>query len=349
LRIRLSITALGVLIFFATQRPALAADKPGENADAPVVAEQADCHGTDMLPELQATDAEAYGRIMREAETTENGNALFWKVEKAGVAPSYLLGTVHLTDARVATLSPKVIETIGQSTRVLLEVADLTASATANALSEATKLAIFTDGQSLDKILSREEYETVQATLNRAGLPIETARLFKPWIVTMLLAGSDCERRKIQEGVPVLDMKIAEEAKSRGIPVAGLETLESQLGALASVPQEQQIDMLRASLKFAGRTNDLVETMLQLYVKRQLGATWPLQIALAAKAGVGETSFAGFKKAIIDERNAKMRDGAVPHLDKGGAFIAVGALHLPGKSGLIELLRAAGYTVTAVE
>ncbi len=44
-----------------------------------------------------------------------------------------------------------------------------------------------------------------------------------------------------------------------------------------------------------------------------------------------------------------MCDGALPHLDKGGAFIAVGALHLPGKTGLVSLLREAGYTLTAIE
>lgn len=44
-----------------------------------------------------------------------------------------------------------------------------------------------------------------------------------------------------------------------------------------------------------------------------------------------------------------MRDGAIPLIDKGGAFIGVGALHMVGAKGLIELLRAKGYSVTAVE
>jgi uncharacterized protein YbaP (TraB family) len=44
-----------------------------------------------------------------------------------------------------------------------------------------------------------------------------------------------------------------------------------------------------------------------------------------------------------------MRDAALPHLAEGKAFIAVGALHLPGKNGLVALLRGAGYTVSPVE
>ena len=48
-------------------------------------------------------------------------------------------------------------------------------------------------------------------------------------------------------------------------------------------------------------------------------------------------------------RNLRMRDAALPLLADGGAFIAVGALHLPGAIGLVELLRGAGFTVTPGE
>ena len=44
-----------------------------------------------------------------------------------------------------------------------------------------------------------------------------------------------------------------------------------------------------------------------------------------------------------------MRDAALPLLAKGNVFIGVGALHLPGRDGLVQLLRDKGYTVTAVE
>jgi uncharacterized protein len=51
---------------------------------------------------------------------------------------------------------------------------------------------------------------------------------------------------------------------------------------------------------------------------------------------------------MITGRNRTMADKAAPLLDRGSAFMAVGALHLPGPTGLIELFRTAGYTVTAV-
>ena len=157
----------------------------------------------------------------------------------------------------------------------------------------------------------------------------------------MILSVSDCERTKVQKGARVLDMKIAEIGKSRGLQVVGLETIPAQLEALAAVPEQQQIDMLRASLKFADRTNDLMETLVQLYLNRKITAAMPVpdrpgQAGRRQRPGVRRLP----GEAAV-ERNVKMRDVAEPLLDKGGVFIAVGALHLPGDKGLVALLREA--------
>ena len=53
-------------------------------------------------------------------------------------------------------------------------------------------------------------------------------------------------------------------------------------------------------------------------------------------------------RALLQDRNAIMAERAAPLLASGGAFIAVGALHLAGKTGLVEQFRADGYTVTKV-
>ena len=53
-------------------------------------------------------------------------------------------------------------------------------------------------------------------------------------------------------------------------------------------------------------------------------------------------------RALLQGRNATMAERAAPLLASGGAFIAVGALHLAGKTGLVERFRAQGYTVTKV-
>lgn len=307
------------------------------------------CRGIDMLAETAAKDPQTYTRIMAESAVTKNAGAILWKIEKEGRPASYLFGTVHLTDERVTNLSPAVNAALNEAKVVALEVSDLSEDATASVIAQSAPLVMFTDGRRLDTLLSNTEYDAVKSIIGRSGMPVDLAALFKPWIVTMILSVSDCERTKVQQGARVLDMKIAEIGKARGLEVVGLETIPAQLEALAAVPEEQQLDMLRASLKFADRTDDLMETLVQLYIGRKITAAMPFQIALAKQAGVSDQAFVGFQEKLLVERNEKMSVVAEPLLDKGGVFIAVGALHLPGDKGLVALLRQAGYSVSPLE
>jgi uncharacterized protein YbaP (TraB family) len=307
------------------------------------------CHGIDMLAETAAKDPQTYTRIMAESAATKNAGAILWKIEKDGRPASYLFGTVHLTDERVTDLSRAVKAALNEAKVVALEVSDLSEDATASVIAQSAPLVMFTDGRRLDHLLSNTEYDAVKSIIGRSGMPVDLAALFKPWIVTMILSVSDCERTKVQQGARVLDMKIAEIGKARGLEVVGLETIPAQFEALAAVPEQQQLDMLRASLKYADRTDDLMETLVQLYIGRKITAAMPFQIALAKEAGVSDQAFVGFQQKLLVERNEKMSAVAEPLLDKGGVFVAVGALHLPGEKGLVALLRQAGYSVSPLE
>ena len=307
------------------------------------------CAGVNMLDEMKTKAPAAYAEIRTMAEATPNSRAVLWKVERDGTPPSYLLGTIHMTDPRVTAFSAAVENALSSTETVALEVADVSEDATNAAIVKATRLVLFTDGQTLDEMLSDEEYDKVKQTLSGAGLPGEMAAMFRPWVVSMILSVSSCERQKVKDGLPVLDLKIANAARQRGLKVVGLETIESQLGAMAGIPDDQQVAMLRASLKFADRANDTMETLLQLYLSRDMGSAWPFHLALAKQAGIGQHSFSDFQKRIVSDRNEHMRNAALPLLARGRVLIAVGALHLVGEQGLVALLRDAGYTLTAIE
>ena len=107
--------------------------------------------------------------------------------------------------------------------------------------------------------------------------------------------------------------------------------------------------MLKSGVRFYDRIDDMMETMIQLYLQRELGAIWPLQIVLAEKVGVRADAFDAAEQSLLVSRNLGMRDKALELLVEGHAFIAVGGLHLPGRGGLVALFREAGYTVTALE
>jgi uncharacterized protein YbaP (TraB family) len=307
------------------------------------------CRGADMMSELQARAPDAYNGVIEESRRTANTEAVLWKIEKPGIAPSYLLGTMHLSDPRISQLSAQEKDLIAHSKSVALEIADLSEKALGDAMIKSGHLLVYTDGRTLDARLSDDEFKIVQRVVTQAGMPEEVSALVKPWLVSMLLATSDCERKQVASGAKVLDSQVAEEAQKNGLTVKGLETIEQQLESLASIADDQQIDMLKIGLKYADRSDDQMETIVQMYLKREIGAAMPFQLALAAESGVPASAFDGFKKALLSDRNIRMRDAAEPLLQDGNAFIAVGALHLIGTEGLVALLRERGYTVTAIE
>lgn len=318
-------------------------------AQANPKAEAVTCKGTDILAELDSSNPTALEKLRQQAAALENTEALLWKIEKPGVAPSYLFGTMHLSDSRITALSPAVEAAFAQSKSLALEVGDLSPDALTAAIATSGADLVYTDGTNLAQKLSKEEFDKVKAVVAASGMPAKFAGMLKPWLVGTLLAVSDCERRQVASGTKVLDMQLADKAQVAGIPVTGLETINQQLAALSSVPENEQIQMLRVSLKNADRTDDLMETMLQLYLKRDMGAAMPFQYMLADQMGVPASAFASFERSLLVDRNVRMKAAAAPLLEEGGAFIAVGALHLPGKTGLVALLRQAGYMVTAVE
>jgi uncharacterized protein YbaP (TraB family) len=310
------------------------------------------CTGKNILDELRTSDPPVYERILAAATGTENANAIFWRVEKAGTAPSYLFGTVHLTDERVHRLSPAVQAALDGARRLVLELDDLSPDAMAQQIAKSphlVSLMMYTDGRRLDQLLGGADYAALSQALSRSGVPPQAVGAFRPWIVTVMLALSECEQHRMKAGLLFLDARLAKETEKRGLKAVGLETVASQLQALAGVPEPDQVEVLKATVRYYHRADDLIETMVQLYQRRQLGALWPLQLALAEKVGVARHAFDSYEQALLIKRNFGMRDAALPHLAEGQAFIGVGALHLPGENGLVSLLRGAGYTVTAIE
>ena len=102
------------------------------------------------------------------------------------------------------------------------------------------------------------------------------------------------------------------------------------------------------ALKLGGRMDDIMETMILLYEREEIGMVMPVVNAASRESGVSDEGYAEFEQTMVTARNKTMAQSAGPILDKGNAFIAVGALHLPGPQGLVEEFRRAGYTVTPV-
>jgi uncharacterized protein YbaP (TraB family) len=313
-------------------------------------AETSACKGTDMLAALQKSDPALVEKIEAEAAETPNGKGLLWKIEKAGAKPSFLFGTMHMTDPRVTTLTPIARKAFDASGTVVIETTEiLDQSKMMAAIMKEPDLTMFTDSTTLTSLLSPEDAAMVDKALDARGIPPASVSKMKPWMLSAMVALPACELARKASGAPVLDIRLAQDAKTAGKELEGLETVAGQLRAMASLPMDFHMKGLVDTLKLGDQVDDVIETMIVLYQRGDTGMFWPLFRAVLPNETNGEDGYAAFDEAMIKARNRTMAERAEPVLARGSAFIAVGAMHLPGSDGLIALLRNDGYKVTAVD
>lgn len=313
-------------------------------------AEAVTCKGKDMLAELAASDPALLGKIEAEGKATINGEGLLWKLEKPGQKPSWLYGTMHVADPRVTALESAATKAFDSAHTLIIETTDvLDQQAMLASLMKQPELMMFTDSTTLTSLMTPDEAATVSAALQARGIPPASVTKMKPWMLSAMIALPACELARKAGGAPVLDVLLARQAKAAGKEVKGLETAADQLSAMASLPMEFHIKGLVETLKLGDRMDDVIETMIIIYQRGDTGMFWPLFRNALPSGASDEPGYAAFEEAMVTTRNKTMAERADPILAQGDAFLAVGAMHLPGPDGLVELFRKAGYTVTVAD
>nr|WP_255700143.1 TraB/GumN family protein [Jiella avicenniae] len=309
------------------------------------------CDGENLVPGL--VDAGRFDAVAQKAATVENGEGRFFEIEAAGGAPSYLFGTMHLGDPRLLALPAPVETAFEKSRRLIIETTDiLDRIRMAGALFADPGLTTLPGGKTLDDYLTPDQRQRLETMLSAKGVPLQAVERLQPWFLSSGFMLPDC-LKPAPGGVPlVLDTDLAAAAKRAGKPVEGLETAAEQLKTLSAIPIAEQMDGLVALLAAEDRLADVFETMIVLYLGEHVSTILPAIEAAVPEGGMlvgtGE-GYGSFEDKVITERNLTMADRLQPLLAKGGSFVAVGALHLPGEQGLVALLRERGFTVTRVK
>lgn len=312
-------------------------------------ADDAVCQGHNLLTELQQSDPAAYRKLQAEAAEVQNGKGLFWKIEKQGLASSYLLGTMHVTDPAVLKMPLGAPYALSKAKVVVIESDEILDEKKAMAgMLTKPQLTMMTDGKTIQDYLSPDDRAKLESALKERGIPLAAVSRMQPWMISSFLALPNCELTRKAKGAVFLDKKIATEAVENGIPVKGLETLQEQLAAMASIPAEFHIKSLVEMVSLGSKMDDVTATMRDLYLSGDIGMTMPMLKWVSPDGSDGE-GYAEFEERIVRQRNHTMADRAEPILNSGGAFMAVGALHLVGDEGLVALLRKKGFTVTLAD
>jgi uncharacterized protein len=306
------------------------------------------CQGKDLLAELAKTNGALASSVRAAGDAVPNTRAILWRIERDGTEPSHLFGTMHSTDPRITAMPEPARAALAQARTVALEGAS-TAEAILSAMQSRRDLFAMPPGETLSRHLSAHEVERLDRAARDRGASAALLDQVQPWLIALMLAEPPCERARINFGLEWLDARIEADGRWQGADVVGLETIDEALGWLASIPLELQLVQLKATLTMDGEAEDYHETLVRLYLERRLGEALPLVLAMSEDKQIPRRSIDDFQKRVLDERNLVMRDRALPFIEKGGAFIAVGALHLSGDTGLVALLRLTGYNVTPID
>ena len=260
---------------------------------------------------------------------------VLWTVETSEGELNWLLGTIHSEDPRVLDFPPALEQVIIDAERVALELMPDQAM-----LAELNQAMNLPKGKQLQDFVEPDLYQRVVAKLAEYGMTEPAVNRLRPWAAAMTLS------LPVPETGIFMDLALAFRVASRGTEIASLETLDEQLQFLISMGEEAHLAMLQTALEDFAEGRVLFEALITAYVERDLAELQNLsQQELAA---MGEDVQAHFQEVGLNQRNKRMLKRAQPMLDEGGTLVAVGALHLPGETGLITLLRENGYRVEPV-
>lgn len=281
----------------------------------------------------------ALGSFGAQSEEPLDHGRLF-KIEVPGVAPSYVFGTLHSSDPEILALPPAAKAAFAQSTTYVMEVLSDPAS-TARAMERA----LLPKGRSLHQILGDKGFAQVVEALKVYGLSGFVIDRMEPWLLLTVLATTPEEMARQQQGAVLLDVWLEQEAERQGKSRMGLEIAEEQIRILRDLPRWLQAGALVGTIKQLEKGKALQAEMIALYLA---GEMTDLLNKMRESFGVGFVGWFAEQRLLV-VRNHRMAERAVPYLDKGGVFIAVGAGHLGGEEGLLQLLRDRGYQVSRAD
>ncbi len=260
-------------------------------------------------------------------------SSLLWKVEGNGIQPSYIFGTFHLIPQEDFVFKDKVEKAIKDTEVTVLEL-DMDDAQT---MSGMQSLVMLEDDQKLSAYMDDKEYELLDIYLKEhVGVGMSAFNSSKPLAVTSMITIAMMGKQTVS-----YESEIIKRTKADQKEILGLETPAFQIGVFETQSYEKQIDQIVEYVSDTEKTTTLFADMITQYKSENIQGLYDIM----------NESFEEdpeFKKELLDNRNINWV-GQIGELSKNQkVFYGVGAGHLGGDQGVINLLRKAGYTVTPI-
>jgi len=274
------------------------------------------------------------------AQQMPHGQGVLWQIQTpSGGKMNFLFGTMHSTDPGITTLPEPVKQAFARAGSLTVEVVE-----TKDMPIRMARRMMLPPRQSLDQIAGAALFKQLAAVGRRMGYPLATLRRLKLWAASAAISIPPEERAGQAAGRLPLDQALQRAATKRGIPVFGLESIDEQLNLMDGLSVGDQIKLLRQAVEDSAQVSQLVATMKKFYLARDISGlfTWMRRQA----AGQDPRLMQIFQDHMINARNRLMAGRMIARLKAGGAFVTVGAAHLPGKRGILSLLVRQGYRIS---
>lgn len=277
---------------------------------------------------------------------------LLWEISgKTLEEPSYLFGTIHMIPEEHYLLSPNAQHAFDESAQIVFEI-DTEAMTNPAAMMGLMGKMYMNNDTSLADLVSQEDYTLVSNHFEEIGLPMVFLSKIKPMFLTVL-AGDEMKNMGLEggltaggEGIKSYELELTTRAKEQKKTILGLETAEFQMSLFDSIPYTAQAKMLVDAVKTekdttANEDDASFEKMIELYTNEDIQGMQSLM-------GSSEDGIGAYEDILLLKRNRNWIPVMETIMAENTAFFAVGAGHLGGEEGVIELLRKAGYTLKAI-
>jgi len=264
----------------------------------------------------------------------KNGNSLLWSIEKEGQPKSYLFGTMHMIELEYYNFSNKLKSRILSSDKVIMEIAG-----TPNPI-EAFNLMVLDSG-SVEDFFTKEQLATIVEFMDKK-LNISPKQFreryskMKPFLILQTLT-----QAYFSDSATSYDLQIIQLAKENNIGIEGFETMEEQLAFFDEIPDYKMAELIVTSIKNFEKEKKETIKLQKLYAKEKVNKLIPLMKKQSPE-------FMAYEDIFLSNRNKKWISKIIKFTKKHRCFIAVGAAHLFGENGVINLLKQNGFKLTPI-
>jgi len=282
-------------------------------------------------------------KSVSEATTDTLENSLLWQITSEELdKPSYLYGTIHMIAKDDYFVTESTEKAIADAERMTFEI-NMEDMNNMGMMMSMMMNAFMKDGGSLKKLLTEEEYALVKAKFDEIGLPIALFDRVKPMFTSMMtsmdMSGGNPMEQGADSDIVSYEMEFMEKAKTQKMEMQGLETVEYQMSMFDSIPYSAQAEMLYESIKTENSTSDQLDEMVKLYKNQDLKGM--MKMFATDEEGIGQ-----YEDLLLVGRNKNWIPVMQKMMTEQVTFFAVGAGHLGGNNGVVNLLKAEGFTLT---